>query len=105
MSEENIEENIEELSLARMNELMDEAGHDTVELLSAAFTELNASNEAQYEVTYDSPVTGGIVTSHLYVDVDLQGDTRLMFNPISEGSLNLRRTQEEIDATLENTEE
>lgn len=89
-------ENIEELSLARLNELMDEAGHDTVELLSATFTELNASNEAQYEVTYDSPVTGGVVTNHLYVDVDLQDDTRLMFNPIAEGDLNLRRDESEI---------
>ena len=91
-------ENIEELSLSRLNELMEEAGHEVYELLSSTFLELNASNEAQYEVTYDSPVTGGIVTSHVFVDIDLQEDTRLNFNPIAEGDLNLRRTQEEIDA-------
>lgn len=91
-------ENIEELSLSRLNELMEEAGHEVYELLSSTFLELNASDEAQYEVTYDSPVTGGIVTSHVFVDIDLQEDTRLNFNPIAEGDLNLRRTQEEIDA-------
>lgn len=91
-------ENIEELSLARLNELMDEAGHDTVELLSSTYVELNASGEAQYEVTYDSPVTGGIVTTHVFADIDLQEDTRLIFQPIAEGDLNLRRSQEEIDA-------
>lgn len=94
-------ENIEELSLARLNELMEEAGHDTIELLSSTFLELNASNEAQYEVTYDSPVTGGVVTSHVFVDIDLQGDTRLAFHPIAEGDLNLRRTEEEIEAAAQ----
>jgi len=91
-------ENIQDLSLTRLNELMGEAGHETYELLSSTFIGINASEEAQYEITYDSPVTGGIVTTHVLVDIDLQEDTRLMFSPIVDGDLNLRRTEEEIEA-------
>jgi hypothetical protein len=98
-------ENIEELSLARLNELMDEAGYDTVDLLSSTYLELNASNEAQYEVTYDSPVTAGVATTHVFVDIDLQDDTRLTFTPITVGDLNLRRTEEQIAAEAVRGEE
>ena len=91
-------ENVQTLSLTRINELMVEAGHETIEILTATFAEVNASNEAQYEVTHFSPVTRGNVKNHVFVDIDLQGDTRLLFNPIQEGELWLRRTEEEIAA-------
>jgi|TARA_B110000908_G_scaffold142650_1_gene170969 hypothetical protein len=91
-------ENVQTLSLTRINELMVEAGHETIEILTATFVEVNASNEAQYQVTHFSPVTSGNVQNHVFVDIDLQGDTRLLFNPIEEGELHLRRTAEEIAA-------
>jgi len=46
-------EDLTTLSLARINELMDEAGI-TNEISSVEFTQVNASNEAQYTLTYYS---------------------------------------------------
>ena len=80
-------ENVQTLSLTRINELMVEAGHETIEILTATFAEVNASNEAQYEVTHFSPVTSGNVKNHVFLDIDIQ-----------EGELWLRRTEEEIAA-------
>lgn len=89
-------ENLETLTLARLNELMVEAGHETVELLSSSFLEMNASDEAQYNVTHFSPVVDGVAQNHVFVEFDLQGDITLMFNPIEEGDMWLRRTEAEI---------
>jgi hypothetical protein len=89
-------ENLETLTLTRLNELMVEAGHETIELLSSSFTELNASGEAQYEVTHFSPVVDGVAQNHVFVQFDLQDDIMLTFNPIEEGDLWLRRTEAEI---------
>jgi len=88
-------EDLTSLSLERLNELMVEMG-ETVTLLSSTFLELNASDEAQYEVTHFSAVTGGNVKNHVFVDLDLQGDVELVFNDIEDGDMWLRRTEEEI---------
>lgn len=88
-------EDLTSLSLERLNELMVEMG-ETVTLLSSTFLELNASDEAQYEVTHFSAVTGGNVKNHVFVDFDLQGDVELVFNDIEDGDMWLRRTEEEI---------
>ena len=90
-------EDLTSLSLERLNELMVEMG-ESVTLLSSSFLELNASDEAQYEVTHFSAVTGGNVQNHVFVDLDLQGDVELVFNDIEDGDMWLRRTEEEIAA-------
>ncbi len=88
-------EDLTSLSLERLNELMVEMG-ESVTLLSSSFLEVNASDEAQYEVTHFSAVTGGTVQNHVFVDLDLQGDIELVFNDIEDGDMWLRRTEEEI---------
>jgi hypothetical protein len=82
-------EDLTTLSLERINELMDEAGI-TNEISSAEFTQVNASNEAQYTLTYYSPIFKQEVTNHAFVDIDLQGDTRIRMKELEEGELNLR---------------
>jgi len=83
-------EDLTTLSLERINELIDEAGI-TVNIDSAQFTQLNASNEAQYILSYHSDLFNQTVTNHAFVDIDLQGDIRIRVNDLEEGDLNLRR--------------
>lgn len=82
-------EDLTTLSLERINELIDEAGI-TVDIITAEFNQTNASNEAQYTLTYYSSVFDQVVTNHAFVDIDLQGDTRIQLNDLEEGELNLR---------------
>jgi hypothetical protein len=53
-----------------------DAGSDVV-ATDAKFIQINASDEAQYEVTYFSPVVNENITNHVFVDIDPDGDPRL----------------------------
>jgi len=65
------------LTVEQVNWLIGEAG-ETIEVDGVRFLELNASNEYQYEVTYESVGAQTYVVNHAFVDIDLQGDPRLM---------------------------
>jgi hypothetical protein len=61
--------------------LISDAG-EAVEVGTAQFIQLNASDEYQYEVTYYSVVTESEVTNHVFVDIDVDGDVRLELNDL-----------------------
>tara|TARA_B110000503_G_scaffold115261_1_gene173482 strand:- start:742 stop:1026 length:285 start_codon:yes stop_codon:yes gene_type:complete len=82
-------EDLTALTIEEINGLIDEAGYG-VEVSASSFIQINASNEAQYQLTYFSTVAGQIVVNHAFVDVDLQGDVRLKMSDIGEGDMNLR---------------
>ena len=67
------------LTVEQINWLIVEAG-ETIEVDGVRFLELNASNEYQYEVTYESVGAQTYVVNHAFVDIDLQGDPRLMIH-------------------------
>lgn len=71
------------LSVGQINWLIEEAGSN-IEADEARFIQLNASDEYQYEITYDSPQALNYVTNHVFVDIDLQGDPRLIINDLDE---------------------
>lgn len=82
-------EDLTTLSLARINELMVDAGI-TFTATAASFVQTNASDEAQYQVNYFSDTRNEDVANHVFVDFDLQDDIRLQMYDIDEGDLNLR---------------
>lgn len=67
------------LTLEQINEMIVDAGSDVV-ATSAVFVQINASDEAQYEVTYFSNVVNENITNHVFVDIDPDGDPRLQIN-------------------------
>jgi hypothetical protein len=67
------------LTLEQINEMIVDAGSDVV-ATDAKFIQINASDEAQYEVTYFSPVVNENITNHVFVDIDPDGDPRLQIN-------------------------
>jgi regulation of enolase protein 1 (concanavalin A-like superfamily) len=69
------------LTVAQINELISDAG-EAIEVDTAQFIQLNASDEYQYEVTYYSVVTDSEVTNHVFVDIDIDGDVRLELNDL-----------------------
>jgi uncharacterized protein YuzE len=69
------------LTVAQINELISDAG-EAIEVGTAQFIQLNASDEYQYEVTYYSVVTESEVTNHVFVDIDVDGDVRLELNDL-----------------------
>lgn len=73
--------NLQELSVGQINWLIGEAGSNIV-VDEVRFIGTNASSEFQYEVTYDSEQAGSYVVNHAFVDIDLQGDPRLVINDL-----------------------
>lgn len=71
------------LTVEQINWLIGEAG-ETIEVDEARFLEVNASDEHQYEVTYESVTALSYVTNHAFVDFDLQGDPRLVIHDMVE---------------------
>lgn len=71
------------LTIDQINYLLDDAGEDIV-VDSAQFVQLNASDEYQYEVTYDSPVANTNVTNHVFIDLDDDDDPRITINDLAE---------------------
>jgi len=69
------------LSVEQINELIADAG-SAVQVDSANFIQLNASDEYQYEVTYYSVVTESNVTNHVFIDIDIDGDPRLQIDDL-----------------------
>jgi len=67
------------LTLEQINEMIVEAGSAIV-ATDAKFIQVNASDEAQYEVTYWSPVVEETITNHVFIDIDIDGDPRLQLN-------------------------
>ena len=76
-------EDLTTLTLERIQELVAEAG-SALSITDAKFVQVNASDEAQYEVTYWSPALGKNTTNHAFVDIDPDGDTRLFINDFDE---------------------
>lgn len=75
------------LTVEQVNWLIEEAG-ETIEVDGVRFLAINASDEYQYEVTYESVGAQAYVTNHAFVDFDLQGDPRLvMFDMVEEEDL------------------
>jgi len=71
------------LTVEQVNWLIGEAG-ETMEVDGVRFLELNASAEYQYEVTYESVGAQSYVVNHAFIDIDLQGDPRLMIQDMVE---------------------
>lgn len=71
------------LSVEQINELIADAG-SAVQVDTANFIQLNASDEYQYEVTYYSVVTESNVTNHVFIDIDIDGDPRLQINDLDQ---------------------
>lgn len=69
------------LSVEQINELIADAG-SAVQVDTANFIQLNASDEYQYEVTYYSVVTESNVTNHVFIDIDIDGDPRLQIDDL-----------------------
>lgn len=69
------------LSVEQINELIADAG-SAVQVDTANFVQLNASDEYQYEVTYYSVVTESNVTNHVFIDIDIDGDPRLQIDDL-----------------------
>lgn len=90
-------EDLTALSLARIDELTVDAGFD-VTMQTSKFIQMNASNEAQYEVTYYSNVFNKVLSNHAFVDFDAQDDIRLRMTDLEEGELNLRSDTPEDSA-------
>lgn len=67
------------LTLSEINQLVEDAGSSIV-LDDAKFNQLNASNEAQYEVTYFSAAADKNVTDHVFISYDSNGGIRLQIN-------------------------
>jgi len=67
------------LTLEQINEMIVDAGSDVV-ATDAKFIQINASDEAQYEVTYFSNVVNETITNHVFIDIDPDGDPRLQIN-------------------------
>ena len=81
------------LTLAQINTLMVEGGYPQT-ILTAEFIGANASDESQYTVTYFSTARNENVTNHVFVDLDLQEDVRLIMADLEDGDLNLRVSTE-----------
>ena len=75
------ESDLSALTVDQINYLIAEAGEDIV-VDGARYLGMNASNEFQYEVTYNSVGAGAYITNHAFVDFDLQGDPRLIINDL-----------------------
>lgn len=75
------ETDLSTLSVEQINELIADAG-SAVQVDSANFIQLNASDEYQYEVTYYSVVTESNVTNHVFIDIDIDGDPRLQIDDL-----------------------
>lgn len=71
------------LTVDQINFLIEEAG-ENITVDEARYLGTNASNEFQYEVTYNSPGANAYVTNHAFVDFDLQGDPRLVINDLDQ---------------------
>ena len=71
------ESDLTTLTLDQINWLMDDSGYENIEIEESRFLEINASDEAQYEVIYNSPGAGTLVTNHAFVEFDPDGDPRL----------------------------
>ena len=69
------------LTIEQINWLISEAG-STIEVEEATFVQMNASDEAQYEVVYNSIVNNALVTNHVFIDIDIDGDPRLTINDL-----------------------
>lgn len=67
------------LTLEQINEMIVDAGSDVV-ANDAKFIQINASDEAQYEVTYWSSVVERTITNHVFIDIDPDGDPRLQID-------------------------
>ena len=75
------ETDLSTLTVEQINELIADAG-EAIQVDTAKFIQLNASDEYQYEVTYYSVVTESEVTNHVFVDIDIDGDPRLTINDL-----------------------
>ena len=71
------------LTVSQINSLLDDAGSPVV-VDEATYLSMNASNEAQYEVLYQSTQANAYVKNHVFVDLDLQGDVRATINDLVE---------------------
>lgn len=69
------------LTVAQINELIADAG-SAVQVDEARFLQKNASDEYQYEVIYFSAVTNSLVTNHVFIDYDLDGDPFLQIDDL-----------------------
>lgn len=65
--------NLEELDLDQVNWLLDEAG-EPMTANTSVFVQVNASDEAQYELTYWSDTANTLITNHAFVEFDDDGD-------------------------------
>ena len=74
-------QDITTLTLDEINQMIIDAGSAVV-ATSAIFIQMNASNEAQYEVTYWSDIVNQNVTNHVFIDNDIDGDLRLQTNDL-----------------------
>lgn len=71
------------LTVAQINELLDDAGSEII-VDGATYIGRNASDEYQWEVTYNSPQSNTYVTNHAFVDVDLDGEPFIALNDLVE---------------------
>lgn len=67
------------LTIADINELIDNAGSDVV-VDGATYIGRNASDEYQWEVTYFSSQANTNVTNHVFIDHDIDGDPVLQID-------------------------
>lgn len=75
---------MENLTLAEINQLIADAGSDIV-VDSAVFKQVNASNEAQYEVTHGGKTNHAFVTNNngtYHINIETLGDNDPVVDPI-----------------------
>ena len=71
------------LTVDQINELIADSG-SAIQVEEARFIQLNASDEYQYEVIHYSAGASALVTNHAFIDIDIDGDPRLVINDLDE---------------------
>lgn len=82
MSEVTANTNLSTLTVDNVNWLIEEAG-SPIRVDSVTFIQINASDEHQYEVDYNSPDYGP-VTNHVFIDIDEDGDPRAQIDDLGD---------------------
>ena len=67
------------LTVDQINWLLEEGSYG-IEVDWCEYVQVNASNEYQYNVTYNSSRAGEYVSNHAFVHIDAQGDPVLIIN-------------------------